>query len=248
MANFTKWLLFSSPTLVISTSLVYLYFVYFAGPQFMKNRKPYSLKQFIRCYNLFQIVANFLIVFNIMTKGRPFVALWKYCEPFDKICDRYTEKELEIICWGLVLKGIDFTETVIFVLRKKHRQISFLHTFHHVSTFIGLWLVVKYFAHSFLLTLIALNPSVHVIMYSYYFLSTFGSNMQQKLLPIKKWITIIQMIQIVFIMVVSSQGFIPNCGNMSVKYYSVFAFSSALMNLLLFYNFYSSHYKKSKNI
>ncbi|TGZ31958.1 Elongation of very long chain fatty acids protein, partial [Temnothorax longispinosus] len=189
-----EWLLLSSPMPIIFILLAYLYVVYFIGPQFMENRKPYSLKRFIQCYNLFQIGANFWLVFNVMTDGRPFTAVWRYCESLDKICSRNSEKQLEIIWWTLLLKIIDLIETIIFVLRKKDRQVSFLHTYHHISTVIYAWTTLRYSPHSFLMTIIALNCSIHVIMYSYYCLSTFGSNMQRILLPFKKWITLIQMV------------------------------------------------------
>jgi len=105
-------------------------------------------------------------------------------------------QQLEIIWWTLLLKIIDLSETIVFVLRKKDQQISFLHTYHHLSTVLYTWLTIKYLTHSFLMTLITLNSSVHVIMYSYYFLSTFGSNVQRRLLPFKKWITTIQMVSV----------------------------------------------------
>ncbi|XP_024886516.1 elongation of very long chain fatty acids protein 1-like, partial [Temnothorax curvispinosus] len=127
-ARTMEWLLLSSPMPIIFILLAYLYVVYFIGPQFMENRKPYSLKRFIQCYNLFQIGANFWLVFNVMTDGRPFTAVWRYCESLDKICSRNSEKQLEIIWWTLLLKIIDLIETIIFVLRKKDRQVSFLHT------------------------------------------------------------------------------------------------------------------------
>ncbi|TGZ37778.1 Elongation of very long chain fatty acids protein [Temnothorax longispinosus] len=250
IANFTnartmEWLLLSSPMPIIFILLAYLYVVYFTGPQFMENRQPYSLKRFIQCYNLFQIVANFWLVFNVMTDGRPFTAVWRYCESLDKICGRNSEKQLKIMWWTLLLKIIDLIETIIFVLRKKDRQVSFLHTYHHISTVIYAWTTLRHSPHSFLMTIIALNCSIHVIMYSYYCLSTFGSNMQRRLLPFKKWITLIQMVHIAFITVGSSQGFILNCGNISVKYFSIATFLNGIVNLSLFSNFYNS-YKKSK--
>ncbi|KYN15373.1 Elongation of very long chain fatty acids protein 4 [Trachymyrmex cornetzi] len=126
---------------------------------------------------------------------------------------------LETLWWVLMLKLFDLVETVVFVLRKKDRQISFLHTYHHVSTFIYVWLMLSYFSHSFNTVSMPLNCSVHVIMYSYYFLSTFGSNMQRILLPVKKSITTLQMTHIAFIMVISMQGFIPSCGTKMLKVY-----------------------------
>jgi len=120
-------------------------------------------------------------------------------------------QQLEIIWWTLLLKVIDLSETIVFVLRKKDRQISFLHTYHHISTVIYAWLTLRYFIHSFDMTIIMLNSSVHIIMYSYYFLSTFGSNVQRRLLSFKKWITMIQMVSLLLI---SRYIFID------IKYYS----------------------------
>ncbi|XP_036141247.1 elongation of very long chain fatty acids protein 4 [Monomorium pharaonis] len=240
-----KWTFISSPIPIISILLIYIYVVYF-GPQFMKNKKPYSLKTFIQCYNLFQIIANSWLMFNAVTNGRPFVAVWRYCDSFDDVCGDTTEKNLENLWWGLLLKIIDLIETVIFVLRKKDRQISFLHTYHHISTVIYVWLTLRYLVHSFTMTGAMLNCFVHVIMYSYYFLSTFGSNIQQRLLPFKKSLTIIQMAQLAFFMIATLQGLRPNCGNIVVKYFSVVSFLNVTINLLLFLNFYGSSYKKSK--
>ncbi|KYQ46489.1 Elongation of very long chain fatty acids protein 1 [Trachymyrmex zeteki] len=242
-----KWLLVSAPMPVIFISIAYFYIVYIAGPQFMKNRQPYSLKPFMQCYNLLQIISNAWIVFNFVTYGRPFTAIWRFCESLDELCGNYSEKAknkkqskcinltiisfldrvyllfllqvFETLWWVLMLKLFDLIETVVFVLRKKDRQISFLHTYHHASTFIYSWLMFNYFNHSFNMTSMLLNCSVHVVMYSYYFLSTYGSNMQRILLPIKKSITIIQMTHIAFIMIVSMQGFIPSCGTKMLKVY-----------------------------
>lgn len=87
-----KWLLVSAPMPVIFISIAYFYIVYIAGPQFMKNRQPYSLKPFMQCYNLLQIISNAWIVFNFVTYGRPFTAIWRFCESLDELCGNYSEK------------------------------------------------------------------------------------------------------------------------------------------------------------
>ncbi|KAL0120782.1 hypothetical protein PUN28_008459 [Cardiocondyla obscurior] len=235
----------NSPLYVIFISFAYWYTVYVFGPYFMKDRKPYSLKGFIQCYNIFQIVTNFWIVFNIVTNGGPFAAVWNYCEPFDQICGANSEKQIEILWWGLCLKIVDLIETVIFVLRKKVNQLSFLHTYHHLSTVVFFWVLIRYFIHGFLTTIAMLNCSVHVIMYLYYFLSTFGPNMQRRLLPFKKYLTLIQMGHIAFIFTYSLRGIAPNCGDETVKYFTLITFLNGSINFLCFLNFYKS-YKKAK--
>jgi hypothetical protein len=41
-------------------------------------------------------------------------------------------------------KLIDLTDTVVFVLRKKSNQITFLHVFHHFSMVCNGWAGVRY--------------------------------------------------------------------------------------------------------
>lgn len=111
-------------------------------------------------------------------------------------------------------KITELLDTIFFVLRKKDRQITFLHLYHHtlmpVCGFIGL----KYFAgkmkqnvwqaqdiHDFISffagghgTLLGLiNSFIHVIMYMYYLLSAMGPQMQ-KYLWWKKYLTIMQIV------------------------------------------------------
>lgn len=43
------------------------------------------------------------------------------------------------------LKIVELTDTVVFVLRKKRNQITYLHVFHHASTMTLMYLLVKYY-------------------------------------------------------------------------------------------------------
>jgi elongation of very long chain fatty acids protein 4 len=43
-----------------------------------------------------------------------------------------------------IIKLVDLIDTVLFALRKKSNQISFLHVFHHFSMVVNSWLGVKY--------------------------------------------------------------------------------------------------------
>ena len=42
-----------------------------------------------------------------------------------------------------IIKLIEFMDTFIFVLRKRQRQISFLHVFHHFAVPLSLWFGIK---------------------------------------------------------------------------------------------------------
>jgi len=45
-----------------------------------------------------------------------------------------------------LLKILDLTDTIFFVLRKKQNQVTFLHIYHHIGIILGSWIAVKYLA------------------------------------------------------------------------------------------------------
>lgn len=97
-----------------------------------------------------------------------------------------------------MIKLIDLVETGVFVLRKKNRQISFLHLYHHVSTAALTWISVKFIAGGMATFSILVNSAVHVIMYSYYYASSLNSPTVNAIInPIKRYITIIQMVSFI---------------------------------------------------
>jgi hypothetical protein len=72
------------------------------------------------------------------------------------------------------------------------RQISFLHVYHHATTFFPVWwAVMKYAPGGDAWFCCFLNSSIHVMMYGYYFCATFGL----RLSIFKPLITLSQMIQ-----------------------------------------------------
>lgn len=93
-----------------------------------------------------------------------------------------------------VLKIIDLVETGIFILRKKNNQITALHLYHHVTTMIVAVISARYISTGMAVFVPILNCSVHVIMYTYYFLSNLDGPIKQMVFPLKRYITIIQMV------------------------------------------------------
>lgn len=217
--------LIGSPIIIPTIIFSYLYFVLKCGPQFMKNRKPYNLKTFIQWYNIFQIIANAYLVQQNISAGW-FSEISVFCEMPDysykpgpvkvkyilispsllpsntrynyiHINSCNSLAQIAYTMWlTTMLKLIDLAETVVFVLRKKQEQISFLHVYHHVSTILLLWFMTKYYAVTMTSFGILINCAVHVIMYTYYYLSTLGPNMQKILSPYKPIITSVQMVSV----------------------------------------------------
>ena len=93
-----------------------------------------------------------------------------------------------------MLKAVDLIETGVFVLRKKKNQISFLHIYHHITTLIVGLIYTRYVAGGMAVFYPALNGAVHVIMYTYYFLNSI-EGIKETVLPLKRYITIIQMVK-----------------------------------------------------
>lgn len=48
--------------------------------------------------------------------------------------------------WYFISKGIEYLDTVFFILRKKFNQISFLHVYHHYTMFTLWWIGIKWVA------------------------------------------------------------------------------------------------------
>ncbi|XP_053972075.1 elongation of very long chain fatty acids protein 1-like [Hylaeus volcanicus] len=230
----------SSPILIPTIIFTYLYFVLKYGPEYMKDRKPYKLKTFIKYYNVFQIIANACIVQQFISVGW-FTEISVFCELPDYSYKPGPYKLAHIMWLGTIMKLIDLVETVVFVLRKKDSQVSFLHLYHHISTLLLSWYITRYYAIAMASFTLLVNCTVHVIMYTYYLFSAFGDNAQKLLNPFKPLLTITQMAQFVILLLQHSQSFLPSCPVSRVP--GTISGINLIMNFVLFYNFYQRRYK-----
>lgn len=143
-----------------------------------------------------------------------------------------------------VCKLIEFSDTIFFVLRKKERQLSFLHIFHHSIITLAAWIAVRFYpgGHSTLLGVI--NSFIHVLMYGYYMLSAFGPHME-KYLWWKKYLTRLQLIQFCIVFVHNAQHFFIDC-NFPKSLAALLCLNSGVF-IYLFGSFYVKTYLKNKN-
>jgi len=221
----------------------YLYFVLGCGPRFMKNRPPYSLKTFIKLYNVVQIVANAWLIYDHIDAGLFSSKL--ICPVLDYSYDYIPMRLTRCIWYFFLLKILDYTETGIFILRKKDNQVSVLHLYHHVSTLLLTWAGVRYYAVAPAALTSLINSFIHTIMYTYYFLAAYGPNIQKAVAPIKQWITIAQMVQFVVLFLYVSQQFVLGCKIVNNSIIIIFLVN-VVINFFLFHNFYQCAYKKSQ--
>ncbi|XP_051162075.1 elongation of very long chain fatty acids protein 4-like [Leptopilina boulardi] len=237
-----KGLLFmDSPWPMILILFSYLYFVFQCGPRFMKNRPAYELKSFIKFYNIFQIISNAYLVKEILAVHPDAVAL--RCMPIDYSNNPDAVRMVRMTYFVFLLKIVDLIETGMFVLRKKYNQISWLHLYHHFTTALVAWISTRYIAGGMAVFYPAMNCSVHVIMYTYYLLSTTDS-LKRYVLPFKRYVTIIQMVQFVILIFHALIATFPSCAVPKLPAYLMIL--DVLFNFNLFYNFYKRTYLTPK--
>lgn len=219
----------------------YIYFIFVWGPRYMKDKPAYNLKTVIRFYNIFQIFANTILLKTFFELDLIQQTL-NMCLPITYTTDPTTMKMIGTIWWVLLLKIFDLIETGFFVLRKKDRQVSFLHVHHHIIAILLAWLSIRYQPNGLSTFGLSLNCGVHIIMYTYYFLSSLNSTIRKKINPYKPVITIIQIVQLFIIIISAVVSLLPSCE--LPRFLSIIAVINVAINLYFFGDFYMKSYTK----
>jgi elongation of very long chain fatty acids protein 1 len=232
--------------------LVYFLVIFRIAPAYMKNRKPMNISAIIQGYNVFQVVACAYFVWKFHDNGFSFQQTWRCVvdvQPSSKI-DFYNTG-----WWFMMLRTVELVETVFFILRKKQNQVSTLHVYHHVSTIVLMWLNMKYKTGKEVFCIevpfsifssipgmmpvfiVAINSCVHIIMYTFYFCSTVkGLSIVVKV--VKPFLTSIQLIQLVAILIHCIVAVSPSCGASNVFYVQI-------LNILILIGFFAKFFVES---
>ncbi|XP_050460927.1 elongation of very long chain fatty acids protein 1-like [Cataglyphis hispanica] len=240
----SDWLLMSNPFGITLISLVYLSFVLYFGPRYMKNRKSYVLTKTMICYNISVAIANLVIFYGILTSGYT-TYLSMGCEPFVISNDPMSLSMARWVWWILILKITELADTVIFVLRKKNNQTSFLHIYHHTITLFLAWISCKYAPGGMWTFIMMPNCIVHVIMYMYYFCACLGPEMQKRVTPWKKCLTRLQLIQFAIMVAHTFQALLPSC-EPARKPLAYIYMSQIVIMFYMFLDYYRKSYLKKK--
>ncbi|XP_072940387.1 very long chain fatty acid elongase 7-like isoform X2 [Epargyreus clarus] len=238
-----SWFMMSSPMPIISVVVAYLIFIR-VGPRVMKNRQPLKMHKLLSYYNAAQVVLAAMLcvkVFklNLFRDG----ILYAGC--------RYPSNTqnpmlLDLGWWYFFAKFTELLDTVFFVLRKKDKQMTFLHVYHHVIMALYSWSYLKFAASGEGAVLALLNSVVHVVMYTYYLLSGLGPRFQ-KYLWWKKYVTTMQLIQFVLMLSYCAWTyFSPRC--QYATGFTYFISTNVTIFLILFLNFYSKSYKSKARL
>ncbi|KAJ6644445.1 Elongation of very long chain fatty acids protein 7 [Pseudolycoriella hygida] len=229
--------LYGSPLQIATILLAYLFFVLHVGPKFMKNRKPSNLKYILVLYNVLQVGYN-LYTLTLCIREPLF---WKQFVSFG--CTQLRRSQLKrfetLLCrlfWHRTMIAIlDLFDTVFFILCKKQSHVTFPHVQHHFITLAALWTVGKYFTGEELVVALLVNSFIHPVMYVYYFVATLGRQ-YRKYLWWKKYLTVIQIVQLLIIIVYSIASIWLSCKRNKTIIWLIIANTS--FNLILFLNYF----------
>lgn len=241
-----KYPLMQTPGPMTAILLFYLFFVLYLGPRYMSKRKPFQLQGLMIFYNFTLVVLSIFIVYEFLMSGWATTYTWR-CDPVDQSQSPEALRMARVAWLFWFSKIIELMDTVIFVLRKKSGQITFLHIFHHSFMPWTWWWGVGIAPGGMGSFHAMVNSSVHVIMYFYYGLAAAGPRFQ-KFLWWKKYMTAIQLTQFVLVSLHASQYyFMDKCDYQFPKIihliwmYGTFFF-------VLFSNFWIQAYHKGKRL
>lgn len=235
----------------------------------MEDRKPFKLREVLIVYNFLQVLFSSWLFYEACAAG--WLTTYSYtCQPVDYSRNpealRVTKihfhlKNISFLtlisfpisqmasgCWWYYFsKFTEFFDTIFFVMRKRYDQVSTLHVIHHGLMPASVWWGVKFTPGGHSSFFGFLNTFVHIIMYTYYMLAAMGPKVQ-KYLWWKKYLTLLQMVQFVLVMVHAFQLLFRNDCNYPV-YFAYFIGAHAVLFYFLFSNFYKQAYKeKVRNV
>ncbi|KAM4605037.1 elongation of very long chain fatty acids protein 1a [Polymixia lowei] len=239
--------LMQSPIQMTAILLAYIFFSKYAGPRFMANRKPFCLNTAMIVYNFSMVAVNAYIVYEFMMAGWGTTYTWR-CDLCDFSSSPQALRMIRAAWMFYFSKFIELLDTVFFVLRKKHSQITFLHVFHHSFMPWTWWWGITLTPVGGMGSFHALiNAMVHVIMYFYYGLSAAGPRFK-KYLWWKKYMTAIQLTQFVLVSVhISQYYFMAKC-DYQVPFWIHLIWIYGTFFFLLFSNFWVQAYIKGKRL
>lgn len=221
------------PWKLFAIVLLYYMFVKHWGPAYMKHRQPYHLKWVMVVHNVTLVLLNGVCLLVSLPYSRFGLTTWD-CRKYDAQSKNIGEHVLMFMGYTYYIsKFLDLSDTVFFVLRKKFRNISGLHVFHHAMMPFAGWVGLKFSAYHCAGFIPFINAFIHTIMYTYYALAALG---RQDVLWWKKYLTQMQMVQFVLIFC-HALYFLNYPGG--CDWPIVFPLLEASHGLLFFYLFYT---------
>ncbi|KAJ3125499.1 hypothetical protein HK100_010769 [Physocladia obscura] len=171
-------------------------FVILSGCQIMKGFNKFTLKSYSWWHNLILTALSlYTAVKVVLLSHSNGIRIYAF---LNNVNHSPSGLQLAKVCWLFYFaKFPELLDTVIMMLKKNNRQISFLHVYHHSTILFMMWLVVTWAPGGEFCLSVFLNSSVHVVMYGYYLLSSMGI---KQVSVIKYYITGMQMTQFLILL------------------------------------------------
>lgn len=237
------YLLRGGPSIILTIVTAYLYFVLSIGPKLMAKHEPFKLNKLLLFYNVGMAAVNlWLFVQGLWVSNFGLDTLG--CGKFGGDIRQSPRRGIYLGYLFFLTKIVELLDTVFFVLRKKSEQVTFLHVFHHSVVPLFCWIGIKLAPGGPNGFFPLINSFIHVIMYSYYALTTLGPRVQAYLWW-KKYLTRLQMIQFVLVMINAAKTSMSQ----DCKFPILFAYLQATVAtafLILFAMFYKNAYHQNK--
>jgi hypothetical protein len=170
----TKFVDFASNNWWVAIGMVTAYLIFItAGSKFMKDVKAFDIRLPLAGWNALLCLFSFIG----MCRTMPYLLASIMTKPFEEtVCANPMDT------WGVETTGFwvmlfifskipELIDTVFIVLRKK--PLIFLHWYHHVTVLLFCWNAYSTMAGSGLY-FVAMNYSVHALMYGYYCLQALN--------------------------------------------------------------------------
>jgi len=158
-----------------------------------REKEPVPLQALVLVHNLFCFALSLYMCVGIVREA----IIHKYTfwgNPYNP-----KEKEMALLLYLFYMsKYVEFMDTIIMIMKRNTRQITFLHVYHHSSISLIWWAIAHHAPGGEAYFSAALNSGVHVFMYAYYFLSAILRNnpkVRAKYLFWGKYLTQLQMFQ-----------------------------------------------------
>jgi elongation of very long chain fatty acids protein 4 len=219
----------------ISFSFLYLAMI-FIGQRVMKDREEMKIKPYIFTYNLYQCVLNLwgvvAMIYEVYSNPH-FLAPWGNGPQTTAAGFR-----ISFLVWvHYNNKFVEMLDTVWMVLRKKNKQVSFLHCYHHLLLCWAWFFVCKVETGGDVYFGGCVNSFIHVVMYGYYTLALLNVPC-----PWKKMITNLQMLQFTVVLMHS----VYVCFNKHLPIELPLVQGFVMINMLVLFGqfYYKSYIKK----
>ena len=158
----------------IAASIIYPAGVYF-GKKWMEKRDPFEIQQYVFVYNLYQVILNTWTVYEMIKEvyNNPWYSLKHGFLPWDHHPQPgFKGFRISFLVWvHYNNKFVELLDTLWMVLKKKNKQISFLHCYHHMLLIWVWWHCCSICPGGESWFGACINSLIHVYMYGYYTLA-----------------------------------------------------------------------------